>query len=309
MRHTLVHAVPALVLLTLLGCSESAEEVPVEDVIPRSDTLDPCGHRQASAALVDVSERSDIFHAEVFSRIEGKVQTHAAPVVHEVLMEAGGCRYMKLSFGTCDPGCAFDEVCTVDSVCLAEGSGLSAGTIEVEGLGESIEMTAASFSPGTYDTPRGLPADLFDEGDPIEVTLTGGEFPAAALVARGVAPMDTALTDTGYEMRDGQDAEVTWTPGTDPDACVQVIIKGKNDVHGAPLSDFIECEGPDSGSLKIPQALVEAFPKGETPDVTNGFDWPHSELTRYTRTSIDTAQGEAVLRVRSTTFFQISHPE
>ena len=133
--------------------------------------------------------------------------------------------------------------------------------------------------------------------------------PAAAIGAFGVEAMDTALTTDGFEMLDGQDAELTWTAGPDPAACVRLVINGFNDVHGAPLSDIIECETADTGSLIIPRSFVEEFPHGETPDVTEGYDWPHAELTRYTQNIVGTDGGQAKLVIRSTTYFQPSHPE
>jgi hypothetical protein len=121
--------------------------------------------------------------------------------------------------------------------------------------------------------------------------------------------MDSELTESGYEMLDGTDAELSWTPGPDPEACVRLVLNGFNAVHGAPLGDVIVCEGTDTGTLVVPQTFVEEFPYGETPVVTEGYDWPHSELTRYTRNSVDTALGRAELVVRSSTYFQPSHPE
>ena len=155
----------------------------------------------------------------------------------------------------------------------------------------------------------GLPGHLFDSGAPVGATLPGEDFPAVSLGAVGVATMDTALTASGFEMVSGQDAELTWVPGPDLSACVQVALNGFDVTHGAPLSDIIWCEGQDTGSMVIPAAMVERFPMGKTPEVTSGYDWPHSELTRYTRRSQSTAQGLATLVVRSTTCFLLSHPK
>jgi hypothetical protein len=123
----------------------------------------------------------------------------------------------------------------------------------------------------------------------------------------GVVPVDAELTADGLDMLSGQDLEIAWTTGADPDACVQVVLNGFNETHGAPLSDVIRCESADDGSIVVPSAMVDAFPTGETPEVTEGYDWPHSELTRYTRSTADTSGGSASLVVRSSAYFLLRH--
>ena len=89
---------------------------------------------------------------------------------------------------------------------------------------------------------------------------------------------------------------------------MQVVLFGFNESHGAPLNTIIRCESADDGSVTIPQAMVDAFPTGATPEVTEGYDWPHSELTRYTRARTPVDPGDAVLLVHSTTYFRLRHP-
>ena len=290
----------------LAGCAdEGAQDGPGEVVVD----LDPCGFADPPAALVDVSVSYDIYHPGAFARIEGTVRDGPLPVQHEVVMEEGGCRYLKASLGDCSPACGAGEFCTIDDVCVPYPIGVSGGTLTVLGLGDPIEITAEDWNPGMYVGPAGLPVDLFDSSDAVGAALSGGDFPAVTLGAKGVDPVEPDLVETGFEMVDGQDAEITWTPGADPEACVRAVLNGFNATHGAPLDDIIECEGTDTGSLAIPQALVEEFPHGETPEVTEGYDWPHSELSRYARSSEDVAAGPARLVVRSTAYFLMSHPE
>jgi hypothetical protein len=290
----------------LLGCADADAGAAGAIVVD----LDPCGFAAPPAALVEVSIARDLFHpSAAYARIEGLVQDGPDPQLYAVSTEAGGCRYLKGGIGSCDPACAAGELCTIDGVCAPYPLGVSGGALTVRGLGDPIEIAPEDWNQGVYVGPANLPADLFDSTDVIGAELAGGDFPAVALGAKGVDPLDAALVDTGFEMLDGQDAEISWTPGADPEACVRVVINGPNAIHGAPLADVIECEGPDTGSLTIPQALVEEFPHGTTPLVTEGYDWPHSELTRYTRSSADAAQGPARLVVRSTEYFLTSHPE
>lgn len=297
-----------LVLLLLLVAAAScggggSGEPPVEV------DLAPCGFAEPAAARIVVSEDSDLFHAGLHSSIRGEVLTGPAPSFHEVAREEGGCRHLRAVVGFCDPACAPDQFCTVDDACRPYPTSAAAGVLTVSGLGDPLRLRAEDFDPGLYTGPAGLPAPLFDAGDPIGARLAGDAFPAVSLGAVGVAAMDPDLTASGLVMRSGQDAELTWTAGPDPDACVQVVLNGFNQTHGAPLADIISCEGPDTGSLIVPQALVDEFPTGETPQVTEGYDWPHSELTRYTRSAQETDQGPAELLVRSTTHFLLDHPE
>jgi len=224
-------------------------------------------------------------------------------------MEQGGCRYLKIEYGNCDPPCLGGELCVLGDVCVPYPSAISGGVLTVLGLGSPMEIQPEDWSPGTYTGPAGLPADLFDETDAVGATLAGGEFPALSLGAKGVAAIDPDVTANGFEMIDGQDAQITWTPGPDPNACMRLVINGFNLAHGAPLADIIECEGRDNGSMTVPRSFVEEFPYGTTPEVTEGYDWPFSELTRYTRSSKDVPQGSAQLRVRSTAYFLETHSE
>lgn len=270
--------------------------------------LDPCGFADAPAAAIDVSERADLFHADPFSRVDALVQEGPSPSFQQIVAEAGSCRYLGPDYGSCVPACGASEVCTADDVCLAWPAALSGGTLAIEGLGEPVDIEPEDWSAGTYSSPPGLGVPLFASGEPVGATLSGDTFPAVSLGASGVAEMDPDLARTGLALHDGADGEITWTAGPDPDVCVQVVLNGSNTTHGQPLEAVIWCETTDSGRLIVPQELIERFPPGVTPEVSSGYDWPHSELTRYTRSTVDTPYGPARLVVRSTTSFLFDHP-
>lgn len=293
------------VLLAALGCSgdDDAADAGVDEVV-----LDPCGFAEAAAATIDVSERFDLFHGSAFARVGATVRQSPELALHEVVLEEGECRSLRAAPGFCDPPCDGDQQCTIDGECRPYPLLVSGGTLTLTGLGDTIEIEPEDFSPGTYVGPAGLPAALFDADDVVGARLSGADFPRTSLAARGVAAMDTELTGSGVELLGGQDAQITWTPGPDPEACVQLVLNGFNQTHGAPLSDLIRCESPDDGSLVVPAALVEEFPIGEQPEVTESYDWPHSELRRYTKSTVDAAPGPATLVVRSTTYFLVRHP-
>lgn len=287
--------------LALGACSTSAD---LSD-FPIVDDPAPCGFHEPVATRIDISRRVDIFHGTAFARIEGIVLDGVAGSVHELVASEGACRYLEYVAPSCDPGCASNETCDVGGVCVRRPEEISGGTLFVRGLAtpdDPVVIDAYDFAPGTYDGSS-LPADLFAADTVVAARFTANGLRDSIVGVHGVSPMDPELTTTMFQITDGADAEITWTVGSDPNSCVRVVLNGFNASHGLPLGDIIECEGPDDGSLTIPRSLIERFPEGQTPDVTEGFDWPHSELTRYTRS----VAGAVELTLRSTTYFQLSH--
>jgi len=293
-----------MAVLAAAGCGDSSKADP-----PIVGERAPCGWLDTPAGTVDVSERSDLFHDGVFSRVEARFLEAPYPSFHGVALEEGSCRYLELDYGDCDPACVGGEVCTAEGVCAAFPAGVAAGRLTVDGLGSPVSIVAEDFDPGLYLGPAGLPAPLFEATDVIGARLSGGDVPRMTLDAAGVAQMDADLVNSGLTLVDGGDVEIAWTAGPDPDACIQMVLNGSNLVHGAPLRDIVWCEGPDSGSLVVPQAMVERFPHGDTPEVSEGYDHPPSILGRYTRSRAETEMGPVELLVRSTTYFLVSHPE
>jgi hypothetical protein len=295
---------PGTLLALAAGCGEPAKEV-----APIVGDRAPCGFVEDAAGTVDVSEQADRFHGAPFSRVEGRFLEAPYPSFHAVALEEGACRHYELAIGDCDPACEGGLVCTADGACAAFPGGASAGRLTVDGLAEPVSIEASGPAAGDYRSPAGLPFPLFEASDPVSAQVSGGQVPRIRLAAAGVAPMDADLVSTGLVLADGGDALVTWTAGPDPEACVQVVLNGSNLSHGAPLRDIVRCEGADTGSLTIPQAIVERFPHGDTPEVTEGYDHPASTLGRYTRSRVETDSGPVELLVRSTTYFLVSHPE
>lgn len=266
---------------------------------------DPCGFHEPALGSVDVSLRHDLFHADLYGRVEGLFLDGPLPGFHEVVAVEGACRHRKLVAGPCDPPCSGGELCAAGGQCIAYPNQIGAGTLTVDGLADALSVEPDAYFVGTYDGPGGLDASLFGAGDPVFAELAGDAFPAVSLGARGVAAMDTELTWTGLALPAGEDVTVSWTPGADPAACVALTLYGFNAVHGAPIADIVECVTSDTGAVVVPAALAAQLPTSGTPDVTSGFDWPHSELTRYTRQTVETDAGAARLTVDSTTYFQL----
>ncbi len=244
---------------------------------------------------------------EWYAQVSGRVYDGPDPTHHEFTIEDGSCRYKSLQYGFCDPACDPMEVCTWANVCEPYPTGLGAGDLTVGGLVEPVEIAASNT---WYWGPWTLPDDIFAPGDGITASFSGDQFPAVDLEALGVETMDVDLAAGGYfQFADGGDAEITWTAGSDARACVEVVINGENTAHGLPYMDIIECVGPDTGAMTIPQALVEDFPLGTGSEICVGHDCPPSSISRYTVDQVDTEYGQAELRVRSTVLFRYEHLE
>jgi hypothetical protein len=247
-----------------------------------------------------------------YSQIRGSLTDGPAPQIHDISMEQGRCRYLSFEAAFCKPPCSWNEYCSQAGTCEPYPNGIWGGTLTITGLAVPIEIPPEAME-GTYYGPYPLPDDLFDVGAAVTAELTGDTFPATTWHAAGVQPMDEGFAEQPFAMIDGQDAVVTWTPGSDPDVCVEVWINGttmSSMAHGMPLDDIIWCVGPDSGTLTIPQALVQEFPLGETPEnECFGFDCPKSELIRVSRDVVSSPEGPAELAVSSTVYFRYHHTE
>jgi len=234
--------------------------------------------------------------------ISAFVGDNPEPEHFTVIAEEGECRYLRWHNGLCTPPCDLDEECNVDDVCVPQRLGVSGGTLAITVADNTFQFEPTEGYLGHYWPHEDLPDDLFGPGDPITATLSGDVFPAVALDARGVMSMDIELADQGLTMAYGQDATITWTAGTDPDACVEVYLVQQGPLmHGDIPEEIIWCIGQDDGSLVLPQALVEMFPIGDPADCDGDEDWfcVQSTLSRFTRDSVVTVPGPAELLVKS----------
>ena len=194
----------------------------------------------------------------------------------------------------------------MDDVCVPQRLGISGGTLTITGVGDTIEMEPTDGYPGHYWPQEGLPDDLFEQGDPITSSLSGDVFPAVALEARGVMSMDVDFAEQGLTMEYGQDATITWTLGSDPDACVEVYLVHQGPfMHGDFPEEVLWCIGQDDGSLVIPQALVDVFPIGDPGACDEDEDWfcTYSTISRFTRDTVVTTPGPAELLVKTEVSF------
>ena len=118
--------------------------------------------------------------------------------------------------------------------------------------------------------------------------------------APAVAPLVSDVEQT-VTLAGGADRTFTWQPGGNATR-VRLSLIADNECHGCPWRAVIECDAPDTGSLTVPRAMIEAFP--ETHPFCAGSDCPTSSLARYARTTAAVPGGGRVaLEVASEAVF------
>jgi hypothetical protein len=179
--------------------------------------------------------------------------------------------------------CGDDEMCVESDldfhgICQALPAHYSVGTLSLQGLKQPLALTPDEFD--RYMAPQLTnPDDLFDKGDVITATTSGGDLPPMTFTAKGVAPLDLITTDIERPKGAGKAVLVKWKTA-DPDARVQVAIQaGSHDPN--PLAATILCDVPDSdGQVSIDGSL---FDKAHVLSCNGQWLQKCSRVTRYTR--------------------------
>ena len=178
--------------------------------------------------------------------------------VWRMVAQAGDCIMAVLGRcdGTCAEPCDWGEYCDNGGTCVPTPVFADSGDLSVGGLPAPLELSPTEYG---YSGAVDLPAELFDPGDVVTLTTTGGTLPAIAARASGVASVDVALRCDEVPAP-GQDYTLTWTPSGDPAARIRWDME--QDVHLA-QGPRIRCESADTGSLSVPAALIDAYLYGQ----------------------------------------------
>jgi hypothetical protein len=218
-------------------------------------------------------------------------------------MRGGQCRLLTSDAeycGECSGWCVGDT-------CQPFPTYRSAGRITTTGLSAAVSM---SYESGYYAvSPWPLPAELFAAGDAISVTAAGAEVPGFTVAARGVATVEPDFTgecENEWHVTRGQEGVITWDAVAG--SRIRVWIPSVNNGHGLPSRAVIECEGPDTGELRIPAAMIDAMPGFvETVGCDGlscvGVDCPPSTFARYSQATTTAGDQDIVLRVASQVTF------
>ena len=285
---------PATFILPLLVACGGGSSSP--DSGPPRDAADPdplFASSHGSLRIVEgvgLSEEGDYS----YTRASGHLGAEAPVSAHDETMRAGACRLLEFEVATCDPWC--DGICVATNVCQPWPSFESAGAITITGLETALTMTPRDAINWYDASVYPLPENLFGAGAVITATAAGATIAGFSIEATGVADLEADIDGINLTIEDGADAVVTWSPGDGGDR-VRLTINSRNQGHGLPYDAILECDGPDDGSLTIPQALVEAMPALSGQMICVSVDCPLSTMARYSRgtTTVDGREIELVI--------------
>jgi|GEM_PF-1666168 len=213
---------------------------------------------------------------------------------------AGDCElYEALAQPFCDPPCATGQTCVADGACAASPQFVSGGVVTITGL--TVPVVVSPDAAGWYDSPAGLPVDLFEPGAPIDVVVAGDDVPGFHASITGVADMELPWT-LPVPLVDDEPLVIPWTP-TGDGARVEVMLEAG--FHALPPQAVIRCEVDDAaGAILVPPALLALFPA-----TTVAPELQHlSYLDRFTRVEVQVPGGIVLVQASSARSFVVTHP-
>lgn len=202
-----------------------------------------------------------------FGQLNGAVRDKALPKdVWKSEMDQGPCRLMVPPACT---ACTLPMVCDGMS-CVPGPTPKSVGNVTITGLATALTAMPIGDNKTYYTSISADPP--FTTGADISLQTGGGDYPSFTLRGRGVPAVEASATPV--QVRSGQPLTLTWTA---PPAPVVTKMDIEVDIaHHGGVAAIIECEAPDTGSLTISAAMVDALiAKG-----TAGF--PIAHLHRQT---------------------------
>ena len=257
------------------------------------------------ANLISVAELAWPGIVDAQGMISAQLATGTTGLLTEVMRD-GNCRLLTSDAEYCTSCTGF----CVDDVCHDWPTYRDAGRITISGTTTEATLT---FSSGYYAvSPFPLPDDLFAPGDAVTATAQGADVPAFTAEATGVATLEPELQGAcanEVTFTRGQDNEITWAQPV-AGARVRLRIPSVNRGHGLPPQGLIECEGADTGRMRIGSALLAAMPDFVEIDGCSGIacagvDCPPAAIARYTRGTATAGSEPVTLRVESTVTFVI----
>jgi hypothetical protein len=197
---------------------------------------------------------------------------------HSESERSGSCRLMTYTASTCEPGCSGDELC-IDGVCQAWPTRIDRGDL-LWSWPDGEQTVSPDATLGYWAT-----GSASSEGE-VSIAVEGLDLSAPTIAAMEPdGDWERALSD-----RDG-DAVLRWK---NPilDARVRLFMTDCTGTHGGLAAAEVECEGPDTGELIIPDAYLAALEAG---------DWSHGEcggheLERY---HAATSEGDTSVRLET----------
>ena len=240
-------------------------------------------------------DRFELRNGEAWRVFSGRVYDGAPPDPFTEAVREGHCRMLTSAQSFCDPACEWGtEVCIVDT-CHTYPGVRSAGALTLTGVtGTPVTVQPQDPAYYTWDSTEAFTVE--------NVQLAAAGDVVAAFELEACAPPQ--LTPVGdwsalLEAREpGADVTLTWS---DPAAGARVYLRMTTGIgtHGGVSPVEVECEGPDTGTLTLPGAFLDAlfadgWSCGECGDNT---------LKRYFADEVEVSGTTIQLRVSTETTF------
>ena len=285
------------IALLVAGCGRSSAGEPDADP-SRPDA--PAGLTAGELTVLDGGGLGHLWFAPV---VFGGFPVGGPPVWHQEIASAGACRVLAYQLDFCDPPC--DGLCQAPATCVPWPVYRSAGALTVTGL--AAPLVLEPLYDHRYTTTGGLPDPLFASDATIAMSAGGDVVPAFTVDAPAVRQLTVPAFDAAGRaiLVDGADATITW-PDPDPSARVQLVAHSGGAPHGTPPEFLLECDVPDTGTLVIPRAAIEALP-ALSEGCPKGHDCAKLGIARYQRRSTTTDDGTVSLRVMSGIDYPVVH--
>ena len=192
--------------------------------------------------------------APTHASLLGSVYDGQAVVFHQEAERSGACRLLTGEEGFCDPPCESPALCTPGGCALFPTS-VSVGELTLTGVPMS-PVTITADALGTYY--------WLYEGhvttDEVSLSASGEDAGAFQLTAcTATAPIPQHDWSAAIDER-AADANVTLT-WSNPVPTARIYLRMTTGIgtHGGVSPVEIECEGPDTGSLTLPSAYLDAL--------------------------------------------------
>jgi hypothetical protein len=238
----------ALLLLVACGGESGTDPIDAGGSDPADASAPPT--LDEPPAYVRISENTsgagDVYGMTIYAQFRRSVLD-----VYSEVDRAGSCVLFESDLGFCQDPC--DGVCTSAGVCLPFPEQLSAGTLTVDGLSAPVEIAPESGNYYSYYATS-LTAT---PGASITASASGDDIAAFEVAATAPAPLEIpGLAD--LELTAGSDLVIEWTP-SDTDSRIRLNLRSDTAGHGQYAPALILCDVADTGSLTVPQSLIDPF--------------------------------------------------
>ncbi len=182
--------------------------------------------------------------------ITGRFADGPEPRFHHESKRIGQCRLVEYTPTFCTPACQDNSVC-IDSACVGWPQYIDRGTLLWSWPGRERRIEAVEEHDFRYDA-----TDTISETGMVSVSFEDVTL-SAPIVEEPVPEGDWyALLET----RDG-DVVLRWSNPAQ-NARIRLYMTDCEGTHGGIANSEIECEGPDTGTLTLPGAFLDALESG-----------------------------------------------